>query len=193
DRDPLRLDDAVAPDPIDDPDATLAIIYTSGTTGHPRGAVVTHANMLANVEHMQHWMPAEQGGVYLHAAPMFHILDLPIMFSSAASGTCQVTIPKFPAQALCEAIARERVTRTTLVPTMIALVTEFADLGRYDLTSLEHIAYGGAPMAPALIRRTRAALPRGKLQQGYGMSQAGFLTVLQDHEHTDARLTSCGR
>jgi acyl-CoA synthetase (AMP-forming)/AMP-acid ligase II len=193
DRDGLQVDATTAPEPIEDPDATLALIYTSGTTGHPKGVVVTHANMLANVEHMHYWMPSEQGGVYLHAAPMFHILDLPHMFATPAFGTCQVTIPKFSAQAFCEAVARERVTRTTLVPTMIALVTEFAALGEYDLTSLEHIAYGGAPMAPALIRRTRAALPHVKLEQGYGLSEAGFLSVLQNDEHTDARLASCGR
>jgi long-chain acyl-CoA synthetase len=193
DRDALHIDDGKVVDPIDDADATLALIYTSGTTGHPRGVVVTHANMLANVDHIHYWMPAEEGGVYLHAAPMFHILDLPIMFASPAIGRCQVTIPKFSPRDFCEAIARERVTRTTLVPTMIALVTEFDALSQYDLTSFEHIAYGGAPMAPALIRRVRAALPHVKLQQGYGMSEAGFLTVLQDDEHTDARLTSCGR
>jgi long-chain acyl-CoA synthetase len=195
DRAPLRIDrnGDTPPEPIDDPDAALALIYTSGTTGHPKGVVVTHANMLANVEHVQYWMPAERGGVYLHAAPMFHILDLPILFASPAFGTCQVTIPRFSARTFCETVARERVTRTTLVPTMIALVTELDALGRYDLTSLEHIAYGGAPMAPALIRRVRAALPHVKLQQGYGMSEAGFLTVLQDDEHTEARLASCGR
>src|SRR5262245_61102304 len=158
DRDALHVNDVNAPDPIDEPDAPLALIYTSGTTGHPKGVVVTHANMLANVDHMRYWMPAEEGGVYLHAAPMFHILDLPIMFASPAIGGCQVMIPKFTPQAFCEAIQSERVTRTTLVPTMIALVTEFEGLGQYDLTSFAHIAYGGAPMAPALIRRIRTTL-----------------------------------
>lgn len=193
DHDPLHVDAGAAPEPIDDADATLALIYTSGTTGLPKGVVVTHANMLANVEHVHYWMAAEQGGVYLHAAPMFHILDLPVMFASPAAGTCQVAIPRFSPQAFCEAVERERVTRTTLVPTMIALLTEFDALGQHDLTSLAHIAYGGAPMAPALIRRTRSTLPHVKLQQGYGLSEAGFLTVLQDDEHTDARLSSCGR
>src|SRR5262245_34599203 len=156
DRGPLDVDDGHVLEPIDDSNATLALIYTSGTTGRPKGVVVTHANMLANVEHVQYWMPAEQGGVYLHAAPMFHILDLPILFASPAFGTCQVTIPKFSPRAFCETVQHERVTRTTLVPTMIALVTDFDALGQYDVTSLEHIAYGGAPMAPALIRRVRA-------------------------------------
>ena len=193
DHDPLHVGDDDAPEPIDDPNATLALIYTSGTTGHPKGVVVTHANMLANVDHMLYWTPTEDQRVYLHAAPMFHILDLPFLFAYPTLGACQVTIPKFSPGMFCEAVERERVTRSTLVPTMIAVLTEFPDLGHYDLTSLVTISYGGAPMAPALIRRVRATLPHVKLQQGYGMSEAGFLTVLQDGEHTDARLTSCGR
>jgi acyl-CoA synthetase (AMP-forming)/AMP-acid ligase II len=193
DRDPLSIDDRDPGEPVDDLDAMLALIYTSGTTGHPKGVVVTHANMLANIEHMLFWTPMEDRRVYLHAAPMFHILDLPFMFASPMLGNCQVTIPSFNPRAFCETVEREHVTRSTLVPTMIALLTEFDERDRYDLGSLIAISYGGAPMAPALIRRVRATLPGVKLQQGYGMSEAGFLTVLQDDEHTDARLTSCGR
>src|SRR5262249_14518238 len=140
-----------------------------------------------------YWTPPEERRVYLHAAPMFHILDLPFMFAYPTLGACQAIIPKFDPHAFCEAVEREGVTRTTLVPTMIALLTESHALAEHDLTSLATISYGGAPMAPALIRRVRATLPHVKLQQGYGMSEAGYLTVLQDDEHTDARLTSCGR
>ena len=61
------------------------------------------------------------------------------------------------------------------------------------MTSLRHLAYGGSPMAPELIHRTREVLPDLKLVQGYGLSETGFLTGLQDHEHTEDRLMSCGR
>jgi long-chain acyl-CoA synthetase len=138
-------------------------------------------------------MPYGEGGVYLHAAPIFHILDLPFMFAAPAMGACQVTIPKFSPQSFCETVDRERVTHTVLVPTMINLLTQFADLRKYDLTSLRHLAYGGSPMAPELIHRTREVLPDLKLVQGYGLSETGFLTGLQDHEHTENRLMSCGR
>jgi long-chain acyl-CoA synthetase len=193
DQQPLDVGSDSCPDPIYDPGAVLALVYTSGTTGHPKGVVQTHANILANIDHLNYWMPYGEGGVYLHAAPIFHILDLPFMFAAPAMGACQVTIPKFSPQSFCETVDRERVTHTVLVPTMINLLIQFADLKKYDLTSLRHLAYGGSPMAPELIHRTREALPDLKLVQGYGLSETGFLTGLQDHEHTEDRLMSCGR
>ena len=144
-------------DPIYDTKAILALIYTSGTTGRPKGVALSHANVLENVHFLNYWMPYKEGAVYLHAAPMFHIIDFPLLFAAPAFGTYQVTIPKFSAQSFCEAVEREGVTHTVLVPTMINLLTQFPELQKYDLRSLERMAYGGSPMAPELIRRTRAA------------------------------------
>ena len=76
---------------------------------------------------------------------------------------------------------------------MINMLTGFADVKRYDLSSLEVVAYGGSPMPPAQIRQTRELLPQVKLIQVYGLSETGYLTGLQDHEHTAERLLSCGR
>jgi long-chain acyl-CoA synthetase len=193
DKEPLDLRSDSHPDAIYDPEATLALIYTSGTTGHPKGVVVSHANILANVDHLNYWMPYREGGVHLHAAPIFHILDFPFMFAAPAFGVRQVTIPKFSPQGLCETVERERVSQSVMVPTMINLLVQFSELEKYDLSSLERLAYGGSPVAPELIHRMRKVLPNLKLIQGYGLSEAGFLTGLKDHEHTEDRLMSCGR
>jgi acyl-CoA synthetase (AMP-forming)/AMP-acid ligase II len=193
DEEPLDVPSNSSGDPIYDPSAILALIYTSGTTGRPKGVALSHANVLANVHSLNYWMPFREGAVYLHAAPMFHIIDFPLLFAAPALGTCQVTTPKFSAQSFCEAVEREGVTHTVLVPTMINLLTQFPELQKYDLTSLERIAYGGSPMAPELIHRIKAVLPRVGLLQGYGLSETGFLTALLDHEHTPDKLASCGR
>jgi len=193
DKEPLDLRDDPYPDAIYDPDAVLALIYTSGTTGRPKGVVLTHANIMANVDHLNYWMAQPDGGVHLHAAPIFHIMDFPFMFAALAFGACQVTIPKFSPQSFCEVVERERVTHTVLVPTMINLLSQYAEYKNHDLKSLEQLAYGGSPMAPETIRRTREILPNARLVQGYGLSEAGFLTVLRDHEHTGGKLLSCGR
>jgi len=193
DKEPLDLGNDSFPADVYDPDAVFALIYTSGTTGRPKGVALTHSNILANLDHVNYWMRYREGGVYLHAAPIFHIADFPFMFASPAFGTCQVTIPKFSLEAFCETVERDRVTHTVLVPTMLNLLTQFADLKKYDLTSLEYLGYGGSPIAPELIYSTRKMLPQTKLVQVYGLSETGFLAGLQDHEHTEDRLTSCGR
>src|SRR5246500_50312 len=193
DQEPLDVQSDSHPEPIYDPEAILALVYTSGTTGHPKGVVVTHANILANVDHLNYWMPYREGGVHLHAAPIFHILDFPLMFAAPPFGVSQVTIPKFSPQGLCETVERERVSQSVMVPTMINLLVQFSELEKYDLSSLERLAYGGSPVAPELVHRIRKVLPNLKLIQGYGLSETGFLTGLQDHEHTEARLMSCGR
>jgi long-chain acyl-CoA synthetase len=176
-----------------DPEAVLGLIYTSGTTGRPKGVMVTHANVLADIHNFNYWMRYTEGGIYLHAAPIFHIADFPSMFAAPAFGASQITIPKFSAQTFCETVEREHVTHTVLVPTMINLLTQFPDARKYDLSSLQVLAYGGSPMAPELVRRTRELLPKVKLIQVYGLSETGFLTGLQDQEHTEDKLMSCGR
>ncbi len=193
DQEPLDQTNGPYPEIVYDPDAVSALIYTSGTTGLPKGVALTHANILANMDHVNYWMHYREGGTYLHAAPIFHIADFPFMFASPAFGTCQATIPKFSPQTFCETVERERVTHTVVVPTMLNILTKFEDLKKYDLSSLERLGYGGSPVAPDLIHRVRELLPNVELIQVYGLSETGFLTGLQNDEHTEERLTSCGR
>jgi len=193
DQEPLEYSDDSYPEIVYDPNAAFTLIYTSGTTGQPKGVALTHANIFANLDHVNYWMRYREGGVYLHAAPLFHIADFPFMFASPAFGTCQTAIPKFSPQAFCETVQREHVTHTVVVPTMLNLLTKFEDLKKYDLTSLERLGYGGSPIAPDLIHRTREIFPNLELVQVYGLSETGFLAGLQNQEHTENRLTSCGR
>ncbi len=193
DEEPLPIRSAPFPKVFYNPEAVLGLIYTSGTTGQPKGVMVTHGNVLADVHNFNYWMRYTEGGIYLHAAPIFHIADFPSMFAAPAFGASQITIPKFSAQTFCQTVEREHVTHTVLVPTMINLLTQFVEARRYDLSSLQVLAYGGSPMAPELVHRTRELLPNVKLIQVYGLSETGFLTGLQDQEHTEDKLMSCGQ
>ena len=193
DQEPLDIQSDSIPDPIYHPDAILTLIYTSGTTGRPKGVEMKHSNILENVYHTSFWLPLDEGAAHLHAAPIFHIADFPFMFGAPAFGACQVTTPKFNPQAFCETVQRESITHTVLVPTMINMLTQSPELQKYDLTTLRYLGYGGSPMPPELVHRTRQILPKVKLVQVYGLSEAGFLTGLLDHEHTEDKLTSCGR
>src|SRR5205823_1421319 len=88
DREPLDLGRDGCPQTLYDPEAVLALIYTSGTTGKPKGVVLTHANIFANVHFLNYWLPFGDGAVFLHAAPMFHIVDFPLLFAAPAFGAC---------------------------------------------------------------------------------------------------------
>ena len=193
DEEPLEVRNDSCPDPVYDPEAVLALIYTSGTTGRPKGVMVTHANILANLDHFNYWMAYREGSVYLHAAPIFHIADFPAMFAAPAFGARQVTIPRFTPQGFCELVQRERVTHAVLVPTMLSLLTQMPEGKPYDLSSLEVLAYGGSPIPPELVQRVRRLLPEVKLLQCYGLSETGFLTGLEDKQHVESKLLSCGR
>jgi acyl-CoA synthetase (AMP-forming)/AMP-acid ligase II len=176
-----------------DPDAILALLYTSGTTGQPKGAALTHANVFSNIHDLNYWLSYREKAVFLHASPMFHVADFPAIFAASVFGAAQMALPHFDPPSFCASVQANGVTHTVLVPSMINTLCQFEELHAYHLDSLEVLAYGGSPIAPALVRDIRRLLPRAKLLQVYGLSEAGFLTGLTDAEHTEDRLTSCGR
>jgi long-chain acyl-CoA synthetase len=104
-------------------------------------------------------MRYRQGGVYLHAAPIFHGADFAAMFAAPTFSTLQVTVPRFSPRTFCEAVEQERITHTLLAPTMLNTLTKFPGAKQFDLTSLEVLAFGGSPMPVELYRRTRRMLP----------------------------------
>ena len=176
-----------------DPDAILVLLYTSGTTGQPKGAALTHSNVFSNIHDLNYWLEYRKDAVFLHASPMFHIADFPAMFAAPVFGAAQTALPRFDPASFCASVQENEVTHSVLVPSMINTLCQFEELHSYNLESLDVLAYGGSPIAPALIKDIRRLLPKTKLLQVYGLSEAGFLTGLTDAEHTDDRVLSCGR
>jgi long-chain acyl-CoA synthetase len=176
-----------------DAGAILALLYTSGTTGQPKGAALTHSNIFSNIHDLHYWLSYREKAVFLHASPMFHIADFPAMFAAPVFGAAQMTLPRFDPASFCGSVQANGVTHTVLVPSMINTLCQFEQLQTYDMKSLELLAYGGSPIAPTLVRDIRRLMPKAKLLQVYGLSEAGFLTGLTDDEHTEDRLMSCGR
>jgi long-chain acyl-CoA synthetase len=188
-----------APTPVV-PEDLAGLFYTSGTTGHPKGVMLSHANLLSNAYHILGARLWQEGEVYLHACPMFHLADGPTSHAVTWLGGTHVIIPGFKPDLALDAMERERVTATLMIPTMINFLINHPDVARRDLRSLRSIAYGGAPMPGELVRRAMQTLPCA-FWQAYGLTEtAPLLTLLPPEQHVIdgppervRRLLSCGR
>jgi long-chain acyl-CoA synthetase len=182
------------------PEDLAALFYTSGTTGHPKGVMLSHANLLANAYHVLASMDWRVGEVYLHACPMFHIADGPTSHFITWLGGTHVIIPGFKPDLALEVMERERVTATLLIPTMINFLIHHPDVSKRDLSTLRSIAYGGSPMPAELARQAMQTLTC-TFSHLYGLTEAApLLTFLPPQEHVAdgppekaRKLLSCGR
>ncbi len=176
------LPDQPLPDAVIAPDDDATIFYTSGTTGAPKGALGTHRNMMSNIltggysgarsALRRGEMPPEPTPrVTLTVIPLFHVTACSAgMMGVIATGSTMIFMRKWDTVRAMEIIEREKVNVTGGVPTIAWQLIEHPDRGNYDLSSLESIAYGGAPSAPELVRRIHTEL--GALPgNGWGMTE----------------------
>lgn len=185
------------------PDDAATIFYTSGTTGNPKGALGSHRNLTTNILtsafsgarsflRRGEAIPDPTPKTFLTVIPMFHVTACSAtMMGSVAAGNTLVFMRKWDTIRAMELIEREKVHVTGGVPTIAWQILEHPDRERYDLSSLEAIAYGGAPSAPELVRRIYTefgALP----SNGWGMTETMATVTAHGGEDYLARPTSAG-
>ncbi|MEU7025605.1 long-chain fatty acid--CoA ligase [Streptomyces sp. NPDC046275] len=180
--------------PIDEPvgpDEICVIMYTSGTTGRPKGAMLTHANLVWNAVNVlvDHDLVADETA--LVSAPLFHtgalnMLTLPVLLKG---GAC-VLVESFDPGDTLDLIERHGVSFMFGVPTMFEQVARHPRWASADLSSLRLLNCGGAPVPTPLI----AAYQRRGLTflQGYGMTEASPGALFLDAEHAVAKAGSAG-
>jgi len=163
--------EAVAIDPARD----LAVLqYTGGTTGHPKGAMLTHANLHANVVQTRLWARDFKAGEerVLAVLPLFHVFGMTaVMNLTLHSGAELVLLPRFKTAETLAVIDRERPTIFMGVPTIYSAINEHKGLEAYDLSSLRYCISGGAPL-PQAVRSRFEALTGCTLVEGYGLTEA---------------------
>jgi len=177
------------------PDTLAAISYTGGTTGRPKGVMLSHGNLLANAQHNLVATGHRAGQRWLHVCAMFHVAGIANLLACTWAGADQVLLPRFDAAAVLEAIERERITHTVLVPTMLGLLLDAPGADDADLSSLEHVQYAASPISAELQRRVLERLPDCDVAQFYGMTEAApTVTHLsgEDHRRGGERLASVG-
>jgi acyl-CoA synthetase (AMP-forming)/AMP-acid ligase II len=169
--------------PAADPGAVAWLLFTSGTTAAPKGAMLTHASILAAVAASTAARPVEPDDVYLFPFPLCHVAGYNVVHRHA-NGRPVVLVDRFEPASFCAAVAAEGVSSTSLAATMLAslldhVAAEPAALAQ--LATLRSIAYGAAPMAPELLRRADRVLGVD-LAQGYGMTELSGNAVFLDAE-----------
>lgn len=172
-----------------------AILYTGGTTGAPKGVMLPHRALMTYAQDLAGSPECGPGACMLHTAPLFHVGAISGFLAALINGSRHVFLPAFQPGAVIDAIEAHRVTDLFLVPTMLQAVLEQPGFTTRDLTSVERIYYGAAPISPALMDRAIAAMPKVGFVQGYGMTEtSGSISLLTPSDHRDpARIRSAGR
>jgi long-chain acyl-CoA synthetase len=160
--------DTIAPAPND----PAMFLYTSGSTGTPKGVVLSHASHIWVVQ--ARLAPGLDRHRYLIAAPLYHMNALALSLLAGAAHATIVLLPQFTARAYIEAIGRYRCTWLTAVPPMIAMMLREADLlARTDISSVEFVRMGSAPVSHGLMQALHRALPRAAVTNAYGTTEGG--------------------
>ncbi len=186
-----RSPDAPRVDPAEAEPAV--ILYTSGTTGRPKGAVLTHFNMIHSVLHYRVCMRLTSADRSLLAVPASHVTGLvAITLAMFAVGGCVVTLREFKARGFLELAARERMTHTLVVPAIYNLCLRDPDFGRFDLSAWRVGGFGGAPMPEGTIRALAERLPGLTLMNAYGATETTSPTTIMPMGRQAANLDSVG-
>jgi fatty-acyl-CoA synthase len=179
---------------VDERDGAF-IMYTSGTTGRPKGAVLTHHNLLMHAfSNMTHLGVRPGPKVWLAAAPLFHIAGLSGMLPTLLLGGRTVLLPsgQFDPVAVVELMERERVTDCFLVPAQWQAVVDAPGIAERDLPALARISWGAAPASTRLLRKMIDTFPQAEVSTAFGQTECSPVTTLLRGEDSIRKIGSVG-
>jgi long-chain acyl-CoA synthetase len=169
------------------PDHLAAILYTSGTTDKPKGVLLTHENLVSNALQTRHWIPDLRSGAetFLSVIPLTHsygmttAMNIPI-----AMGATIVLLPVFELQQVLDHIKRYRPTIFPGVPTIYMAINSAPGVRSYGLSSIKACISGAAPL-PIEVQEKFEKLTKGRLVEGYGLTEASPVTHVNPFERTE--------
>jgi long-chain acyl-CoA synthetase len=198
-----------APPPVEiGPEDDATIFYTSGTTGKPKGALATGRNINSNImagacsaqraflrrgEQPPAPDPSAPQRAMLLSVPFFHATGcFAVLNPLLLAGGKLVMMRRWDPVRAFELIERERINAAGGVPTIAWQLIEHPERDKYDLSSLESVAYGGAPSAPELVRKIKETFPKSAPGNGWGMTETSATVTTHGGEDYEHRPDSCG-
>ncbi|KAA9166394.1 long-chain-fatty-acid--CoA ligase [Amycolatopsis acidicola] len=179
---------------VDEQDPAF-IMYTSGTTGRPKGAVLTHHNLLMHAfSNMAHLGVTPEDKVWLAAAPLFHIAGLSGLLPNLLLGGRTVLLPsgQFDPAAVVELFERERVSSCFLVPAQWQAICAVPGIADRDLSALTRISWGAAPASTTLLRTLIETFPGADVNTAFGQTECSPVTTLLRGEDSIRKIGSVG-
>src|SRR5439155_14507498 len=170
----------------------VALPYSSGTTGLPKGVMLTHYNLVANMCQMDGLDYFHSDDTLLCVLPLFHIYGLVVVLNMGLHlGATIVTMPRFDLEQFLGLIQKYRVTLSHIVPPIVLKLAKDPSVEKYDLSSLKMIFSGAAPLGPELSRECMQRIGCG-IRQGYGMTETSPVTHSSPADPAKMKLGSIG-
>lgn len=178
--------------PVQEED-TAIVLYTSGTTGRPKGAMLTHFNVVHSVQHFISCMALTESDRSMLAVPVTHVTGLIAnLMAVVGAGAALLVLPAFKAEHFLQLAAREGMTHTLMVPAMYKLLLLDPRFAEFELSNWRIGGFGGAPMPTSTIDELAQCLPSLQLLNAYGATETTSPTTLMPIGQTRAHADTVG-
>jgi long-chain acyl-CoA synthetase len=170
------------------PEDVAMLIYTGGTTGGPKGAQLTHRNLVSNATMLNIWAKSKEAeDVLIAVMPYFHIYGLTVGMNTCIANAITIVLIPNPRDMVhvLKSIEKHRVTYYPGVPTMFVGFNNFPDRGKYDLSSLRFAVSAAAPLPPEVQERFEV-ITGGKMVEAYGLTETSPAATMDPIDHPRA-------